>query len=91
MSDLQIKKFVVTRFDPDSDDAPRTDTYEVPCHPDWKVLDAISKKISGFGPPSEVSYDFVRDGMRTARRFEKSSETASIERSDRDAATSSLR
>jgi fumarate reductase iron-sulfur subunit len=42
MSDMQIKKFVVTRFDPDKDDAPRTDTYEVPCHPDWKVLDALN-------------------------------------------------
>ena len=42
MSDLQIKKFVVTRFDPDTDDAPRTDTYEVPCQPDWKVLDALN-------------------------------------------------
>ena len=42
MSDLQIKKFVVTRFDPDQDDAPRTETYEVPCEPQWKVLDALN-------------------------------------------------
>jgi fumarate reductase iron-sulfur subunit len=42
MSDLQIKKFVVTRFDPDQDDAPRTETFEVPCEPQWKVLDALN-------------------------------------------------
>ena len=42
MSDLQIKKFVVTRFDPDKDDAPRTQSYEVPCEPQWKVLDALN-------------------------------------------------
>ncbi|MGI9591777.1 MAG: 2Fe-2S iron-sulfur cluster-binding protein, partial [Myxococcota bacterium] len=42
MSDLQIKKFVITRFDPEQDEAPRTETYEVPCHPDWKVLDALN-------------------------------------------------
>ena len=35
MSDFPKKKFVVTRFDPDRDEAPRTETYEVPCHPDW--------------------------------------------------------
>ncbi len=42
MSDFPKKKFVVTRFDPDRDEAPRTETYEVPCHPDWKVLDALN-------------------------------------------------
>jgi len=41
MSDPK-KTFVVTRFDPDKDDAPRQDTYEVPVHPDWKVLDALN-------------------------------------------------
>ncbi len=42
MSDVQIKKFVVTRFDPDKDEVPRTDTFEVPCQSDWKVLDALN-------------------------------------------------
>ncbi len=42
MSGLQKKKFVVTRFDPDADEVPRTQTYEVPCQPEWKVLDALN-------------------------------------------------
>jgi fumarate reductase iron-sulfur subunit len=41
MSD-QKKTFVVTRFDPDKDDAPRQDTYEVPVESHWKVLDALN-------------------------------------------------
>jgi fumarate reductase iron-sulfur subunit len=36
------KTFVVTRFDPDRDEAPRTDTYEIPVRADWKVLDALN-------------------------------------------------
>jgi len=36
------KKFVVTRFDPDQDEAPTTKEYEIPVHSDWKVLDAIN-------------------------------------------------
>ncbi len=36
------KTFVVTRFDPDQDEAPRTDTYEITVQPDWKVLDALN-------------------------------------------------
>jgi fumarate reductase iron-sulfur subunit len=42
MADTQVKTFVVTRFDPDRDEAPRTQRYEVPCQPDWKVLDALN-------------------------------------------------
>ena len=38
----QKKTIVVTRFDPDRDEAPRTQRYEVPCQPDWKVLDALN-------------------------------------------------
>jgi fumarate reductase iron-sulfur subunit len=38
----QKKTFVVTRFDPDKDDAPRQDTYEVPVESHWKVLDALN-------------------------------------------------
>jgi fumarate reductase iron-sulfur subunit len=36
------KKIVVTRFDPDVDDVPRTQEYDIPVQPDWKVLDAIN-------------------------------------------------
>jgi fumarate reductase iron-sulfur subunit len=36
------KTFVVTRFDPDVDEAPRTETYEIPVQSDWKVLDALN-------------------------------------------------
>jgi fumarate reductase iron-sulfur subunit len=36
------KTFVVTRFDPEKDPAPRTDRYEVPVQDDWQVLDAIN-------------------------------------------------
>ena len=42
MSDQGVKTFVITRFDPDRDDVPRTQTYEVPVQPDWKVLDALN-------------------------------------------------
>ena len=42
MSDVRTKTFVVTRFDPDRDEAPRTETYEVPVQPDWKALDALN-------------------------------------------------
>ena len=43
MSDGHQKKtFVVTRFDPDRDEAPRKQSYEIPVHPDWKVLDALN-------------------------------------------------
>jgi fumarate reductase iron-sulfur subunit len=42
MSEPSRKQFVVTRFDPDRDAAPRTETYEVPVQPDWKILDALN-------------------------------------------------
>jgi len=43
MSDaLQKKTFVITRFDPDQDDAPRKQSYEIPVRSDWKVLDALN-------------------------------------------------
>jgi len=42
MSELRKRTFVVTRFDPDVDHAPKTQSYEVPCRPDWKVLDALN-------------------------------------------------
>jgi fumarate reductase iron-sulfur subunit len=36
------KKFVVSRFDPDVDAAPREQVFEVPVQRNWKVLDAIN-------------------------------------------------
>jgi fumarate reductase iron-sulfur subunit len=36
------KKLVVTRFDPDRDAAPRTQSYEIPVQDDWMVLDALN-------------------------------------------------
>jgi fumarate reductase iron-sulfur subunit len=36
------KTFVVTRFDPDKDEAPRTQEYKIPVRQDWKVLDALN-------------------------------------------------
>jgi len=42
MSGQETKTFVVTRFDPDRDEAPRTQEYEVPVRDDWKVLDALN-------------------------------------------------
>jgi fumarate reductase iron-sulfur subunit len=40
--ELRKRTFVVTRFDPDKDQAPKTQSYEVPCRPDWKILDALN-------------------------------------------------
>jgi fumarate reductase iron-sulfur subunit len=42
MSDGHKKTFVVTRFDPDRDQVAKTQSYEVPVEPDWKVLDALN-------------------------------------------------
>ena len=42
MSEVRKRRFVVSRFDPDRDAEPRTQAYEVPCQPDWKVLDALN-------------------------------------------------
>ena len=36
------KTIVVTRFDPDRDEVPRTQSYEVPVQSDWQVLDALN-------------------------------------------------
>ena len=36
------KTIVITRFDPDKDEAPRQQEYKVPCEPSWKVLDAVN-------------------------------------------------
>jgi fumarate reductase iron-sulfur subunit len=38
----ETKKFVITRFDPETDESPRTQEYEIPVQSDWKVLDAIN-------------------------------------------------
>jgi len=42
MSELQKKSLVITRFDPDKDQVPKTQTYRIPVQPDWKVLDALN-------------------------------------------------
>ena len=42
MNGQATKTFVVTRFDPDRDEAPRTQQYKVPVRDDWKVLDALN-------------------------------------------------
>ena len=34
--------FVVTRFDPDRDEVPKSQEYEVPVEDNWKILDAIN-------------------------------------------------
>ena len=42
MVEVRRKTFVVTRFDPDRDEVPKTQSYDVPVQPDWKVLDALN-------------------------------------------------
>ncbi len=42
MSDATKKTFVITRFDPDKDEVPKTQEYEIPVQKDWKILDAIN-------------------------------------------------
>ena len=42
MAEPTKKTIVVTRFDPDQDEAPRQQRYEIPVEPDWKVLDALN-------------------------------------------------
>ncbi len=51
MADARKKTFVVTRFDPDRDEVPKTQSYEVPCQPDWKVLDALNFIKDHIDPP----------------------------------------
>ncbi len=36
------KKIIVTRFDPDQDEAPRKQEYEVPVEENWKILDILN-------------------------------------------------
>ena len=36
------KKFIITRFDPDRDQVPKTQEYEIEVEDHWKVLDAIN-------------------------------------------------
>jgi fumarate reductase iron-sulfur subunit len=38
----EIKTITVTRFDPDVDAEPRTQSYEIPVRSEWKVLDALN-------------------------------------------------
>jgi len=41
-AEQQTKTIVITRFDPDKDEARRTEEYVIPVDRDWKVLDAIN-------------------------------------------------
>ena len=50
MSAATTKTFVITRFDPDRDPAPRRQRYEVPVRPDWKVLDALNYIVDEIDP-----------------------------------------
>jgi fumarate reductase iron-sulfur subunit len=40
--EVKTRTFVVTRFDPDKDQVPKTQSYQVPCRPEWKILDALN-------------------------------------------------
>jgi fumarate reductase iron-sulfur subunit len=42
MSEAKQMQVTLTRFDPDKDEAPRLQTYQIPVQEDWKVLDAIN-------------------------------------------------
>ena len=42
MNEINKKTVKVTRFDPDQDEEPRTEAYEIPVQDDWKVLDALN-------------------------------------------------
>jgi fumarate reductase iron-sulfur subunit len=42
MSEPRKKTFVISRFDPDADEAPTTREYTIPVEADWKVLDALN-------------------------------------------------
>ncbi|MEE9279824.1 MAG: succinate dehydrogenase/fumarate reductase iron-sulfur subunit [Myxococcota bacterium] len=42
MSDMIFVKFHVLRFRPEEDEEPVWQEYEVPCQPDWVVLDALN-------------------------------------------------
>ncbi len=37
-----VRKFEILRYRPEQDDEPVFETYEVPCMPDWVVLDALN-------------------------------------------------
>jgi fumarate reductase iron-sulfur subunit len=42
MREPRKKKFAISRFDPDADEAPTTREYTIPVEADWKVLDALN-------------------------------------------------
>ncbi len=42
MTDTKTMKVTIARFDPDKDEVPRTQDYEVQVQSDWKVLDVIN-------------------------------------------------
>jgi len=42
MREPREKRFVISRFDPDVDEVPKTREYTIPVREDWKVLDALN-------------------------------------------------
>ena len=66
MADTQQKKtIVVTRFDPDRDEAPRQQRYEIPVEPDWKVLDAlVVHRVGTLKPTDQIVLVIVTSGHR---------------------------
>lgn len=40
--ETRMLTFEITRFDPDRDEVPKTQEYQIPAQDDWKVLDAIN-------------------------------------------------
>ena len=39
---VRVSELEILRYDPEQDEAPHFQTYTVPCHDDWRVLDAIN-------------------------------------------------
>ena len=82
----QTKKFIVTRFDPDVDEVPKTQSYEVECDPDWKVLEALNhikdhidpslsaEVLSAFDP--ERSLEVVPGAARVSGHHEHATQEA---------------
>ncbi len=56
MSETRMVTLEVVRFRPEEDDAPTTQTYEVPCLEDWVVLDALNYIKDESLTLTEISY-----------------------------------
>ena len=66
--EMKMRTFVVTRFDPDVDQVPKTQSYEVPCRPEWKVLDALNFIKDEIDPTLSPS-TATRSKSRRSRTF----------------------